>query len=408
MWEGVGMGKLTALSAKNLTKPGRHGDADGLYLNIAASGTKSWVQRMVVDGRRRDIGLGSYPAISLAQARGLAASNRSAVAEGRDPLSEKREARAAVRRPAQSVPTFAEVAASVIELRRPTWTNPKHAAQWRATLETYAFPVIGNMPVDAITASDSLAVLEPIWTLKPETATRVRQRMEAVMDWSVVHGYRLDNPAGRALLRVLPPVNRLVKHHEALPHDQVSGALAIVKESSANPLTKLAFEFLVLTAVRTGEVRGANWSEIRWGALTWDIPADRMKARLPHKVPMSDRAIEVLTEAREITGPAGLLFPAGDPWKKMSDMTFTVMLRRLGIPAVPHGFRSSFTDWAEELMEGYSGASDAALAHQESKKTRKAYKRTDFFNARIGLMQRWADYLGVEIGIEDETELKRA
>ena len=225
------MGKLTALSAKNLTKPGRYGDADGLYLNIAASGTKSWVQRMVVDGRRRDIGLGSYPAISLAQARTLASSNRSAVADCRDPLSEKREARAAIRRPAQFVPTFAEVASSVIELRRPTWTNPKHAAQWRATLETYAFPVIGNMPVDAITASDMLAVLEPIWTLKPETASRVRQRMEAVVDWSVVHGHRLDNPAGRALLRVLPPANRLVKHHEALPHDQVSGALAIVKES---------------------------------------------------------------------------------------------------------------------------------------------------------------------------------
>ena len=156
------MGKLTALSAKNLTKPGRHGDADGLYLNIAASGTKSWVRCIVVDGRPRDIGLGSYPAISLAQARGLAASNRSAVAEGRDPLSEKREAREAAREAAPSVPTFAEVAASVIELRKPTWTSPKHAAQWWATLETYAFPVIGNMPVDAITASDALALLEPI------------------------------------------------------------------------------------------------------------------------------------------------------------------------------------------------------------------------------------------------------
>ena len=387
------MAKLTALSVKALTKPGRHGDGDGLYLHVAPSGTKSWVQRIVINEKRRDIGLGSYPSVTLAKARSLAADNRSAIAEGRDPLSEKREARAAVRQPAPSIPTFAEAAASVIELRRPTWSNPKHAAQWRATLETYALPVIGKKPVDAITTSDSLAVLEPIWTEKPETASRVRQRMEVIMDWSVTHGYRLDNPAGRALLRVLPPVNRLEKHHEALPYDQVSGALAKVKESKANPLTKLAFEFMVLTAARPGEAMGANWSEIRWDARTWDIPAVRMKARRPHRVPMSERAMEILTEVREITGPDGLLFPAGDAWKKMSDMTFTVMLRRLGIPAVPHGFRSSFTDWAEELMEGYSGASDAALAHQESKKTRRAYKRTDFFNVRIGLMQRWADYL---------------
>jgi integrase len=398
MWEGVGMGKLTALSAKNLTKPGRHGDADGLYLNIAASGTKSWVQRMVVDGRRRDIGLGSYPAITLAQARGLAASNRSAVAEGRNPLSEKREARAAVRRPAQSVPTFAEVASSVIELRRPTWTNPKHAAQWRATLETYAFPVIGNMPVDAITASDSLAVLEPIWTLKPETASRVRQRMEAVMDWSVIHGYRLDNPAGRALLRVLPPVNRLVKHHEALPHDQVSGAFAIVKESSANTLTKLAFEFLVLTAARSGEVRRAEWSEVDWNSRIWEIPAIRMKARRPHRVPLSTRSIEVLKAAWEVSGPDGLIFPAGPGDRAASDMTFTALLRRLDIPAVPHGFRSSFRNWVEECTETPWSVAESALAHNIGNATQSAYMTSDLFEQRRELMERWARFVAGNCG----------
>ena len=154
-----------------------------------------------------------------------------------------------------------------------------------------------------------------------------------------------------------------------------------------------AFEFLVLTAARSGEVRGANWSEIRWDARTWEIPAYRMKAGWPHRVPMSDRAMEILKEVWGTSGPTGLLFPAGNAWKMMSDMTYTVTLRRLGIPAVPHGFRSSFTDWAEELLEGYSAAADAALAHQESKKTRRAYKRTDFFDARIELMQKWADYL---------------
>jgi hypothetical protein len=217
MWDGVRMAKLTALSVKALTKPGRHGD--GLYLHVALSGSKSRVQRIAIKEKRRDISLGSHPSVTLAQAHSLAVDNRSAVFGGRDPLSGKREAWQAARQPAPSVPTFAEVANSVIELRRPTWTNPKHAAQWRATLETYAFSVIGNIPVDAITASDSLAVLEPIWTDKPVTASRVRQRVEKALDWSATHGHRFDNPAGRALLRVLPPVNRLVKNHETLAHD---------------------------------------------------------------------------------------------------------------------------------------------------------------------------------------------
>ena len=167
------MGKLTALSVKALSRPGRHGDGDGLYLDVASSGSKSWVQRIVVNERRRDMGLGSYPAVGLAQARSLAADNRSAVAEGRDPVAEKREAKEAARNPVPSVPTFAEAAARVIELRRPTWKNPKHAAQWKSTLETYAFPIIGNLAVDEITPSDVLAVLEPVWTVRNETATRV-------------------------------------------------------------------------------------------------------------------------------------------------------------------------------------------------------------------------------------------
>ena len=351
--------------------------------------------------------MGSYPAVSLAQARSLATENRSAVSEGRDPLAEKREAREASRGPVPSVPTFAEAATRVIELRRPTWSNPKHAAQWRSTLQTYAFPVIGKKAVDEITPSDVLAVLEPIWTAKPETASRVRQRVETVLDWAVSHGYRLDNPSGKALLKVLPVIRRSQNHHEALPYQRVSWAIAEVQESTANHLTKLAFEFLVLTAARSGEVRGADWSEIRWNARTWDIPAPRMKARRPHRVPMSDRAMEILAEVWKTTGPDGLLFPSGDPWKRMSDMTFTALMRRLGIPAVPHGFRSSSTDWAEELMEGYSAAADAALAHQESKKTRRAYKRTDFFEARVELMQQWADYVIEGIAALGRTPLIR-
>ena len=188
------MGKLTAIAARALSRPGRHGDGGGLYLNVAASGARSWVQRIVIHGRRRDIGLGPYPSVSLARARSIAQTNRSAVAEGRDPVAEKRQAREAAHRPAPSIPTFAEAAARVIVLRRPTWSNPKHAAQWESTLAAYVHPVIGKKTVDAVTAADVMEVLTPIWTSKPETASRVRQRMETVMDWPASPGL----PAGQS------------------------------------------------------------------------------------------------------------------------------------------------------------------------------------------------------------------
>ena len=256
------MEKLNNLRAKALDKPGRHRAGDGLYLNVSPSGSKSWVQRIVVHGRRRDIGLGPYPAVSLARAREIAHDNRSAIAQGRDPVAEKREAREAGLRRAPSIPTFAEAAARVIELRRPTWSNARHAAPWENTLSTYAHPVIGNKTVDSITPADAMAVLTPIWTTKPETASRVRQRMETVMDWAITHGYRLDNPAGRSLLKVLPPVKRLKEHRQALPYAQVPDAMALIGESTADIPTKLAFEFLVLTASRSVEVRAAEWTEI--------------------------------------------------------------------------------------------------------------------------------------------------
>ena len=253
---------------------------------------------------------GPYPAVSLAQARSIAHDHRSAVAEGRDPVADKREARETARRPAPSVPTFAEAAAQVIELRRPTWSNPKHAAQWQATLQTYAFPLIGGKGVDAVTPADALDVLSPIWTGKPETASRVRQRMETIMDWAVTQGYRLDNPAGRSLLKVLPKTGRLKEHHRALPYALVPGAMERVRESTASISTKLAFEFLVLTAARSGEVRAADWSELDWEAATWEIPAARMKARRPHRVPLSGRAVEILRQALELVDGQGLIFPA--------------------------------------------------------------------------------------------------
>ena len=201
---------------------------------------------------------GPTPPSAWPKPRSIAHEHRSAAAEGRDPVAEKREAREAAREPSPSVPTFAEATARVIELHRPTWSNPKHAGQWRSTLETYACPLIGGKAVDAVTPADALEVLSPIWTTKPETASRVRQRMETVMDWAVAQGHRLDNPAGRSLLKVLPKTQRLKEHHRALPYAQVPGAVEKVRESAAGRSTKLAFEFLVLTAARSGEVRGPS------------------------------------------------------------------------------------------------------------------------------------------------------
>ena len=397
------MANLTALKANALSKPGRYGDGNGLYLNIAPSGGKSWVQRIVVDGRRRDIGLGPYPAVSLARARAIAHDNRTAVAEGRDPVAEKRESREASRRPAPSIPTFAEAAARVVELRRPTWSNPKHAAQWESTLATYVHPVIGRKTVDSVTPADAMDVLTPIWTTKPETARRVRQRMETVMDWVVTQGYRLDNPAGRSLLKVLPPVKSLKEHRQALPYVQVPGAVARVRESTADTPTKLAFEFLVLTASRSGEVRAAEWGEMDWEAATWEVPAARMKTRRPHRVPLSGRAMEILQEALSFADGQGLVFPATRSGKGASPMTFTALLRRLGIPAVPHGFRSSFRDWVIERTSTPWAVAEAALAHVVGNSTEAAYMRSDLFEQRRALMDRWAEYVvsGVEVDTQE-------
>ena len=387
------MGRLTALSVKALGKPGRHGDGDGLYLSVAPSGTKSWVQRIVIHGRRRDLGLGPYPTVSLAKARGIAHDNRSAVAQGRDPVAEKREAREVARKPTPPVPTFAQAAAQVIELHRPTWSNPKHAGQWRSTLQTYAYPFVGGKAVDAITSADAMEVLTPIWTAKPETASRVRQRMETVMDWVVTQGYRLDNPAGRSLLKVLPKTQRLKEHHRALPYAEVPGAVARVKESTAAISTKLGIEFLVLTAGRSGEVRAAEWSEIDWELATWEIPAPRMKARRPHRVPLSLRTIEILRQALELDDGQGLIFPATRSGKPASEMAFTALLRRLQIAAVPHGFRTSFRNWVAECTATPWAVAEAALAHNVGNSTEAAYMRSDLFDQRRALMDGWAAYV---------------
>ena len=355
---------LSAAMVRTVSKLGMYSDGNGLNLRVERSGTKQWVQRVTIAGKRSMLGLGGYPAISLADARELAAANQRAVKQGRDPLAEKRQAAEERRRPA--VPSFSEAAERVIEMHRPTWSNAKHAAQWTSTLATYAHPVIGRKPVDEITTGDVLTIMTPIWTTKPETASRVRQRLETVFDWVVAQGWRPDNPAGRAITRALPRVSRVKRHHAALPVLDVPAALKTVRESGADMATRLAFEFLALTAARSSEARLATWGEMDLQSATWKVPAERMKARREHKVPLSGRSLEILGEARELNGhDTELVFPAGRRGKALSDMTLTVLLRRLGIPAVPHGFRSSFKDWCMEVRGGDDRwfLSEAALAH---------------------------------------------
>ena len=378
---------LNAKTIATLTKPGTYADGNGLSLRVDGKGYRRWIWRGMVNSKAIVRGLGGYPAVPLAEARKAAAKVRedakAGTLEGAPPPPKPFSAVA--------VPTFAEAAAKVIELRRPTWTNWRHAAQWQYTLNFYAAPVLGDMPVDEITTADVLDVLEPVWTGKTETATRLRQRMETVFDWCVGHGHRQDNPAGRHILKILPSTKRMKAHHRALPYADVPAALHKAGLSTAYPLSKLGFQLLVLTATRSGEVRGADWSEIDWESATWAIPAERMKAGKEHRIPLSAQAMEALRDAWAISGPDGLIFPAPRTGKAMSDMTLTQLMRRLEIRSTVHGFRSSFRDWAAEQSGASWSVCETALAHSTGSGVEQAYMRSSLFDKRQVLMQQWAD-----------------
>ena len=385
--------RLSAAKVRTLSEPGQYSDGNGLTLRVEPTGSKRWVQRVTLHGRRHNIGLGGFPAVSLADAREMASANQLAIKQGKDPLADKYQAAADLKR--SKMATFSEATRQVIDLNRPTWSNAKHAAQWESTLATYAFPVLGQKSVNEITPSDILSVLTPIWTTKTETARRVRQRIETVLDWTVAQGWRSDNPAGRAITRVLPKQTRRVTHHPALPHTEVPDSLISISASGTDQATRQAFEFLVLTAARSREVRLACWTEVDLGQKVWAIPAERMKARREHKVPLSQRALEILVEARQLSGETNeLIFSSFNRARPLSDMTFTNLLRRLEIPAVPHGFRSSFRDWcSEEIGEGFEIAAEMALAHNVGNATRRAYARSNLLDQRRVLMEAWANYV---------------
>ena len=376
---------LSAAFVRTATKPGRYCDGHGLYLLVLPSGARCWVQRLVIHGRRRELGLGGFPLVSLAEARETAFANRKLARAGGDPLVDKRRR--------QAMPTFEEAAIRVWEQLRSGWRSPGTVKDWLMSLRAYAFPHIGARAVGEVTMRDVLAVLTPIWHTKPTTARLVRQRIGAVMKWAVVMEYRLDNPAGEVLGQALGRQRAVVQHMRALPHGEVATALQTVRESGASTPVKLAFEFLVLTAARSGEVRRATWDEIDREAAVWTIPGARMKAQRAHRVPLSAPALDILDDATALDG-TGLVFPSAQRGQPLQRLTLSKLLLRLGIAAVPHGFRSSFRDWAAEQTSARHDVIEAALAHVVRDTTVAAYARSDLFERRRRLMDDWAAYLG--------------
>jgi integrase len=378
--------RLSAATVRTMTTPGFYADGNSLYLKVDPSGAKRWVQRIVIHGKRRDIGLGSTSLVTLAEARETALQHRKAARAGEDPIAAKRRS--------TGILSFEEAAKRIHELSKPTWKNEKHGQQWINTLTTYAFPFIGKKRVDTIGSGDVLAVLMPIWNSHPETARRVRQRIGTVLDWAIAQGWRTDNPT-KATLKGLPKHDRSkVEHRKALPYDQVTDAITKIRASDAGIATKLAFEFLVLTATRSGETREAVWSEFDLPKCMWTIPAARMKAKKPHKVPLSARCLAILEEAKTLKREGDdLVFPGTKDGKPLSDMTLSKLVKELGIEAVPHGFRSSFRDWAGATTAHPREVIELAMAHGIKDKAEAAYARSDLFEKRRALMDDWAKFV---------------
>lgn len=377
---------LTAVQVRSLKEPGRYSDGNGLYLVIERSGSKRWLLRIVVQGRRRDIGLGGAGLVPLAEAREKALAFRKLARDGGDPLAERRKAQA-------TVPTFAEAAEKVHDEHKASWENAKHAGQWIQTLRAYALPHFGNRRVDQVETPDVLRALSPIWLTKPETARRVRQRIGTVLDWAKAAGYRSGDNAVEGVARGLPRQGERDEHHAALPYGEVPAFVADLRTGERAEIARLAFEFLILTAARTSEVLGAEWREIDQAEALWIVPASRMKKRREHRVPLSGRALDILKQAKPLAGDSKLIFPGRSGTKPLSNMVFEMTLRRKGLTITTHGFRSSFRDWAAETTNFPREVAEMALAHVVENRVEAAYRRGDLLAKRREMMQQWDVYL---------------
>ena len=375
--------KLTAKFVENVSEAGKYYDQHGLFLHVRPSGAKKWLQRYTFQGRRREIGLGSAKIVSVATARRNAHQNLVLVSEGIDPIEDKRQD--------SIIPKFELAARKVYEDNRPTWRNAKHAAQFITTLETYAFPVIGNMSVKEINSSHILRILSPIWVTKAETAKRVRQRLSTVFKYCIAQQWRTDDPANIAIVEALPNPKRKVQHRKSISYNDVSGFIETVSKSTAGLSTKLGLEFLILTATRSGEVRNARWNEVN-GSI-WTIPAERMKAGVAHRIPLPSRCIEILEEAKTISQGSGFIFEGTKPNKPLSENTFNKLMKELGLEVHAHGFRTSFRTWTQEKTNYPREIAEAALAHSLRDKAEAAYARSDLLEKRAEMMEAWAQFI---------------
>ena len=368
---------LSAVKVNSITAPGRYADGNGLYLVVEETGAKRWILRTVVQGTRTDLGLGGLTLVSLKTAREKAVAQRTIARDGGDPRQERRDR--------DAIPTFEKAARTVHEEYSPTWRNPKHAAQWINTLTEYVFPIFGKKRVSEIDTPDVKRALSPIWLKKPETARRVKQRIGTVLDWAKTSGYRAGDSPVEAVTDGLPDQPKNGGHHAAMKYADVGAFIEKLRAHDCAESIRLAFEFMILTAARTGEVIGAQWGEI--DGETWTIPAGRMKAEREHRVPLSARCSQILEQARELGGP--YCSPGRTKDKPLSNMVFLMTLRRMDVDTTAHGFRSSFRDWAAEQTNYPRDVAEMALAHTIKDKTEAAYRRGDLFEKRAMLMAEW-------------------
>jgi integrase len=390
--------RLTDLTVRQKSKSGAYADGRGLYLQVSPSETKSWLFRYMLSGRERWMGLGPYSDVTLAAARDKALECRQMLRDGVDPIENRRTTKAAAKLMAGKNIIFQECAEDHIEAHRPGWRNPKHAAQWRSTLETYAYPIIGQVPVGDIDTGLVIRVLKPIWQTKTETANRLRQRIEAVIDGAIALGLRSgDNPARWRgnLQKLLPRQSKVsrVRHFKAMAYSDIPVFFRDLRQRDA--ISARAMAFSILTAARSGEVRGVTWDEIDMDQAIWTIPEERTKAGRPHRIPLSSEAMAVLYEMKavKIDGEERI-FPGRRPGRQMSENTMRKFLqndmKRDGLTV--HGFRSTFRDWTAEQSSFPREVAEAALAHALKDKTEAAYQRGDLLEKRRELMEAWADY----------------
>ena len=376
------MERLTAAKVRSLSTPGRYKADPTLYLNIAPGGTKSWIQRLVVNGRRRDLGLGSVELVPLAKARVLALANRTAVANGEDPTKQKAK-----------TPTFKQAAERTIAAHQPRWRNPKTTTNWRGSLQ-FAYPVFGDRLVNEITGDDVLRALTPIWSTKSSRARSLRGCIRSIFAWCRSHGYIVgDNPAGECLDGALPAMPAVREHFRSLDHGHIAAALDVVNTSSSSPTVKLCMAFLILTCTRSGEARGARWNEIDLDAATWTLPASRMKSNREHRIPLSRQPIEILDAAQELRDDSGLVFPSPATGRPLDDKTLTKCLKAVGLSDLMtiHGCRRTFRNWCADSGQPRELA-EAALAHTVGG-VEGSYFTSDMIDRRRELMDAWADYI---------------